>query len=326
MGTRTNFYKNPSITYKKDFSISSVLQNLRAYNAATGNAPSTGEGEQPPVDHHHHHDSKRRRQCSPNPPPPQIEVDDAGPMSHLDYIHKTRKELCSSRAYEELSEDVLGTSSWNGRLSLVDYESDGSTSECEEKQGPSDSGREDEPDQVKSRSKQRFPVPGEPVCVVCGKFGEYICNETDDDICSMECKTKLLQTVKVIEERSRNRTADVSSSELKYNHLPMPEIEDTWDFNRNCWSKKRSQLCTYECWKCQRPGHLAEDCLVMTCSEAALDQNKTGAIPRDLLELYKRCHQIGRKSSSAKCNECRSSLTLATCLDCNTVFCDKSFE
>ena len=29
MGTRTNFYKNPSITYKKDFSISSVLQNLR---------------------------------------------------------------------------------------------------------------------------------------------------------------------------------------------------------------------------------------------------------------------------------------------------------
>ena len=29
MGTRSNFYKNPSLAYKKDFSLSSVLQNLR---------------------------------------------------------------------------------------------------------------------------------------------------------------------------------------------------------------------------------------------------------------------------------------------------------
>ncbi|KAJ8616278.1 hypothetical protein MRB53_035650 [Persea americana] len=36
--TRTNFDKNPSFSYKKDFSLSSVLRNLRAYNAATGNA------------------------------------------------------------------------------------------------------------------------------------------------------------------------------------------------------------------------------------------------------------------------------------------------
>ncbi|BFG31421.1 hypothetical protein CerSpe_176950 [Prunus speciosa] len=36
MGTRTNFYKNPSIAYKKDLSLSSVLQNLKAYNIATG--------------------------------------------------------------------------------------------------------------------------------------------------------------------------------------------------------------------------------------------------------------------------------------------------
>lgn len=32
-------------------------------------------------------------------------------------------------------------------------------------------------DQVKSRSEQRFPDPGEPVCIVCGRYGEYICNE-----------------------------------------------------------------------------------------------------------------------------------------------------
>lgn len=32
-------------------------------------------------------------------------------------------------------------------------------------------------DHIKSRNEQRFPDPGEPVCVVCGRYGEYICNE-----------------------------------------------------------------------------------------------------------------------------------------------------
>lgn len=32
-------------------------------------------------------------------------------------------------------------------------------------------------DQVKSRSEQRFPLRGEPVCVVCGRYGEYICDK-----------------------------------------------------------------------------------------------------------------------------------------------------
>ena len=31
-----------------------------------------------------------------------------------------------------------------------------------------------EVDQVKSRSEQPFPFLGEPVCVVCGWYGEYI--------------------------------------------------------------------------------------------------------------------------------------------------------
>ncbi|KAJ8752299.1 hypothetical protein K2173_003935 [Erythroxylum novogranatense] len=47
--------------------------------------------------------------------------------------------------------------------------------------------------EVKRTSKeQRDALPGEPVCAVCGRYGEYICNQTDDDICSMECKQTLL--------------------------------------------------------------------------------------------------------------------------------------
>lgn len=35
----------------------------------------------------------------------------------------------------------------------------------------------DAADRVKNRSEQRFPVPGEPACILCGKYGEYICDE-----------------------------------------------------------------------------------------------------------------------------------------------------
>ncbi|XP_020780488.2 probable ATP-dependent RNA helicase DDX59 [Boleophthalmus pectinirostris] len=54
-----------------------------------------------------------------------------------------------------------------------------------------ESDEEDEP--VKSFKKsQRWPEPGEPVCVMCGRYGEYICDSTDNDVCSLECKANHL--------------------------------------------------------------------------------------------------------------------------------------
>nr|XP_056700143.1 probable ATP-dependent RNA helicase DDX59 [Euleptes europaea] len=50
---------------------------------------------------------------------------------------------------------------------------------------------------------QRWPEPGEPVCVVCGRYGEYICDKTDEDVCSLECKAKHLLRVKEQEEDSK---------------------------------------------------------------------------------------------------------------------------
>lgn len=35
---------------------------------------------------------------------------------------------------------------------------------------------------------QREALPGEPVCIICGRYGEYVCDETDDDVCSLDCK------------------------------------------------------------------------------------------------------------------------------------------
>ncbi|XP_078388250.1 putative ATP-dependent RNA helicase DDX59 [Cetorhinus maximus] len=42
---------------------------------------------------------------------------------------------------------------------------------------------------------QRWPEPGEPACSVCGRYGEYICDQTDTDVCSMECKAEHLRLV-----------------------------------------------------------------------------------------------------------------------------------
>ncbi|XP_045438423.1 probable ATP-dependent RNA helicase DDX59 isoform X2 [Pipistrellus kuhlii] len=50
---------------------------------------------------------------------------------------------------------------------------------------------------VKSFSKLQRPAePGEPACVVCGRYGEYICDQTDEDVCSLECKARHLLDVK----------------------------------------------------------------------------------------------------------------------------------
>ncbi|XP_071734825.1 DEAD-box ATP-dependent RNA helicase 41 isoform X2 [Rutidosis leptorrhynchoides] len=52
-------------------------------------------------------------------------------------------------------------------------------------------------DEVKKYSyQQREALPEEPRCVKCKRYGEYICDETDDDVCSLECKQKLLLRIK----------------------------------------------------------------------------------------------------------------------------------
>ncbi|KDP41892.1 hypothetical protein JCGZ_26910 [Jatropha curcas] len=50
-------------------------------------------------------------------------------------------------------------------------------------------------DVKKTAREQREALSGEPKCVICGRYGEYICDETDDDICSLECKQTLLRKV-----------------------------------------------------------------------------------------------------------------------------------
>lgn len=48
-------------------------------------------------------------------------------------------------------------------------------------------------DVVQAAAEQRWPAPGEPACVVCARYAEYVCDATDADVCSRECKLENLR-------------------------------------------------------------------------------------------------------------------------------------
>lgn len=77
---------------------------------------------------------------------------------------------------------------------------------------------------VKSFSKtQRWAEPGEPVCVVCGRYGEYICDETDEDVCSLECKAKHLLQVQGEEGTAAGGSPQGAGSQPE-SPLPLPYV------------------------------------------------------------------------------------------------------
>ncbi|CAI9095835.1 OLC1v1031858C1 [Oldenlandia corymbosa var. corymbosa] len=349
MANRTNFYKNPSHSYNKQLHLNSVLQNLQTYNIAIGNAPRADEpAVQHPDDEIRRH-RKRRRVWKPAAPQKNEVEENGGPMSHQEYIDKMREEFSSDRPYQELTEDVLGTSTSTLALQLVaDYDSDSDTDSSGETQKKQDSNsnpvvpfelpmnKKSPPisDRIKRRSEQRLPLPGEPTCVVCGKYGEYICDETDDDICSIDCKDEVLKNIQSDEGDASCKNVAASLCEESGLNVPDNSL-DPCNLANNGWSNILPSFSTYKCLKCQRPGHFAEDCLVTTsechssslgntCSEVPYFPVKPLRMSRNLLELYKRCHQIGKTFLTAKCSVCRGSTTLASCLKCSNAFCDSA--
>ncbi|KAM4812633.1 putative ATP-dependent RNA helicase DDX59 isoform X2 [Urocitellus parryii] len=82
---------------------------------------------------------------------------------------------------------------------------------------------------VKSFSKtQRWAEPGEPVCVVCGRYGEYICDKTDEDVCSLECKAKHLLQVKEKDEKLKLSSPQKAGSEPE-----PPPLDDVYVYKEH---------------------------------------------------------------------------------------------
>ncbi|XP_069764040.1 probable ATP-dependent RNA helicase DDX59 isoform X1 [Narcine bancroftii] len=84
-----------------------------------------------------------------------------------------------------------------------------------EELGAGDSG-EEQPVKAVSLS-QRWPELGEPVCSMCGRYGEYICNQTDTDVCSLECKAKHLRQ---LEDASQSEAEETVDRACRYQEHP----------------------------------------------------------------------------------------------------------
>lgn len=83
----------------------------------------------------------------------------------------------------------------------------------------------DDDEVVYFNKNQRWPDLGEPVCIICGRYGEYICEQTEADVCSKECKAKNLylrkdSETKQIENIVKNSTLYTVRNE---NELKLPE-------------------------------------------------------------------------------------------------------
>ncbi|KAG3014216.1 hypothetical protein PC128_g12953 [Phytophthora cactorum] len=91
---------------------------------------------------------------------------------------------------------------------------------------------------VPHSAAQRVPQLGEPVCVVCGRYGEYVCDATDQDVCSLECRDLCLsrhettlhhdaQQAKRSDELRRKLGIKISDSETaeRSHQWPIPFVD-----------------------------------------------------------------------------------------------------
>ncbi|XP_041913748.1 probable ATP-dependent RNA helicase DDX59 [Alosa sapidissima] len=113
-----------------------------------------------------------------------------------------------------------------------------SDSLCSEPDPPDDEsvGKDSEYEEpVKSFKKsQRWPEPGEPVCVMCGRYGEYICDSTDNDVCSLECKASHLACMGkglLADILSRSQTTVDTSSQPPCSALDTAVDEQEQDYS-----------------------------------------------------------------------------------------------
>ena len=81
-------------------------------------------------------------------------------------------------------------------------------------------------DVVYFSKNQRWPDSGEPVCIVCGRYGEYICDQTEDDVCSKECKAKNLHLRRAAETNQRESKSTNSARYTVEKDEELPILEN----------------------------------------------------------------------------------------------------
>ena len=138
-----------------------------------------------------------------------------------------------------------------------------------------DDASEEETSDVIALSKDApmAPILG-PFCVICGKYGQYICDKTDEDVCSLECKQKAEARLAASQPSntvpSNELNTSLPSNEL--NSQPPPSERNTqligvanseqhrYIANKHRFKDAVTILDSHKCPLCGRTGHLPQDC------------------------------------------------------------------
>lgn len=116
-----------------------------------------------------------------------------------------------------------------------------------------------------SKDAPAAPILG-PFCVICGKFGQYVCDRTDQDVCSLECKRKA--------EEAALSSPHSDDSPAQRPSIAAPSVEPRKETevlrvlptapqflpSKNRWKDGISPLDSRKCPICGKTGHLAQDC------------------------------------------------------------------
>ena len=178
-----------------------------------------------------------------------------------------------------------------------------------------------------SRDAPAAPILG-PFCVICGKYGQYICDATDEDVCSLECKRKAEQNQHTItvEKESESNTEETLTVSTQPEFIP----------SKRRFKDARTILDSNKCPICGKTGHLPQDCRLasgksLSVSDYSLSSETPSVIhcetmshqDREALKrVYRKCKTIQTNPLSC-CVRCKCRSNLVYCVQCNSCFCDK---
>lgn len=112
-----------------------------------------------------------------------------------------------------------------------------------------------------SRDAPMAPILG-PFCAVCGKFGQYVCDRTDEDVCSMECKRRAeARAMAAIQPNAPSTPPDAITSQ---NSQPLIGVSNSEQHvylpGKHRFKSAVTILDSHKCPLCGRTGHLPQDC------------------------------------------------------------------
>lgn len=135
----------------------------------------------------------------------------------------------------------------------------------EEKGNEEETPSEDEEVIEFSRDAPMAPILG-PFCAVCGKFGQYVCDRTDEDVCSMECKRKAeARAMAATQPNAPSAPPDAIPSQLQpQDSQPLIGVSNSEQHvylsAKHRFKSAVTILDSHKCPLCGRTGHLPQDC------------------------------------------------------------------